>query len=103
MTPVFSVRILYCRVLVSVDISGQFTLTKKMTPFKGKRFGDAEIFVLNEGQSNLWKIDNKLWLNFAVLLQLLLVIENYRKTVIESKMYLRKHIKIYRPIGYIKM
>lgn len=41
--------------------------------------------------------------HLAVLLQLLLVIENYRKTVIESKMYLRKHIKIYRPIGYIKM
>lgn len=48
LTPVLSVRVLFCRVSVSVDISGQFTLTKRMNPFKGKRFGDAEILVLNK-------------------------------------------------------
>lgn len=44
LTPVFSVRVLFCRVPVSVDISGQFTLTIRMNPFIGKRFGDAALF-----------------------------------------------------------
>lgn len=92
LTPVLSVRVLFCRVSVSVDISGQFTLTKSMNPFKGKRFGDAEIFVLNK----LLKIRGENCIT-CCFITIIIIIENYRNTVIESKMYLRKHI------GYIKI